>query len=349
MKAKDLQPQTLSKKIVSLLVMASALLIAAYTVYRYDTRPLTDDASIDAEVVHVAAEVAGRIVKMAVVENAVVKRNDLLFQIDPEPYQLAVDQARANLALAQADLVTRQKLLFTQRTNASVAKKQAHRAVINLSFAERSVNRLQPLQTQGYVPLQQLDQALTNKRNAQTALRQAHEQAESAEVSVDTIDSAVATVRAQEAALANSLRNLRKTSVLAMHDGRIVGLTVSSGEMVAVAQPIFTLINTEEWHAEANFRETDLKNISVGDCATVYSMVNRSQSIKGIVQGIGSGVKNSDSSYSPSGLPSVESSLNWVRVAQRFPVRVVLKNPPPDLMRMGASAVVEIKESDVCP
>jgi len=125
-------------------------------------------------------------------------------------------------------------------------------------------------------------------------------------------------------------------------------LTVLSGEMVVPSQALFTLISTEEWFAVANFRETDLHAIAVGDCATVFSMIDRNQPIKGVVEGIGWGVLDDERINLPRSVPYVQRSLNWVRVAQRFPVRVRLENPPELLMRLGARAVVEVKHGDKC-
>ena len=82
--------------------------------------------------------------------------------------------------------------------------------------------------------------------------------------------------------------------------------------------------------------------------ATVFSMINRDVPIKGAVQGIGWGVTDQDRINIPRSVPYVERSLNWVRVAQRFPVRVRLENPPPELMRLGASAVIEVKHGAAC-
>ena len=91
-----------------------------------------------------------------------------------------------------------------------------------------------------------------------------------------------------------------------------------------------------------------LITIAVGDCATVYSMIDRSQPIKGIVQGIGAGVLDEDRINLPKSVPYVERSLNWVRVAQRFPVRIRLEHPPRQLTRLGASAVVQVKHGAAC-
>lgn len=348
MKAAGIRPHKNLAKLVALLVIAAGIAAGLYTLNRSSTHPSTDDATIDADVVHVAAAVGGRIIDLPVAENMQVNKGDLLFQIDPVPYRLAVSQGKADLDLAEAALATQERVLSTQRSAAAIAADQKQRAAADLALATRTVERLRPLAASGYVPTQQLDQAQTLERNAATSLQQAREQADAAQRAIDTEAGAEATVRARQAALAIAERALEDTTVRATHAGRVVGLSISTGEMVLPSQSIFTLVNTEEWFAVANFREFDLHVIRPGDCATVYSMIDRSQPINGVVQGIGFGVLDTDRVNVPRSVPYVERSLNWVRTAQRFPVRIALENPPPNLMRLGASAVVEVKHGTEC-
>jgi multidrug efflux system membrane fusion protein len=335
-------------KLISFAIIAAAISFGLYVLHRTSIRPTAYDASIDADVVHVAAEVGGRIVDIPVVENVHVAKGDLLFQIDPVPYRLAVERARADVDLAAAALDTQRRVLSTQRSAATVAADQVGRAVTNLDLAKRTVERLRPLAEKGYVPTQQLDQAQTAQRDAETSLQQAREQEVAAVVAIGTEAGAEATFHAREAELAIAERHLADTAVRAPHAGRVVGLTVLSGEMVAPSQTLFTLVNDEEWFAVGNFRETNLHAIAVGDCATAYSMIDRSRAIKGAVQGIGSGVLDSDRVNLPRSVPYVERSLNWVLVSQRFPVRIRLEEPPQELMRLGATAVVEVKHGAAC-
>jgi multidrug efflux system membrane fusion protein len=311
-------------RLISIAIVALAVALALYALHKSNTHPTSSDSSIDADVVHVAAEVGGRIIELPVVENMRVAEGNLLFQIDPLPYRLALEQATADLGIA--------------RSNAAVAVDQTKSAQEDHDLAARTLERLRPLASNGYVPQQQLDQAQVTERNTATKLIQARE-SEAA---------AAASVQARTAALGIAQRHLDDTTVRATHNGLVVGLTVSTGEMVAPAQSLFTLINTDEWFAVANFRETDLSSITVGDCATVFSMLDRKVPVKGNVQGIGWGVVDQDRVNIPRSVPYVERSLNWVRVAQRFPVRIRLDEPPPDLMRLGASAVVEIKHGAAC-
>jgi multidrug efflux system membrane fusion protein len=311
-------------RLISIAIVALAAAIALYALHESNAHPTSSDSSIDADVVHVAATVGGRIIQLPVVENERVAEGSLLFQIDPLPYRLALEQAAADLGIA--------------RSNAAVAVDQTKSAQEDHDLAVRTLERLRPLASNGYVPQQQLDQAQVLERNTATKFIQARE----SEVAGQ------ATVQARTAALGIAQRHLDDTTVRATHNGLVVGLTVSTGELVAPAQSLFTLINADEWFAVANFRETDLSSIFVGDCATVFSMLDRKVPIKGIVQGIGWGVVDQDRINIPRSVPYVERSLNWVRVAQRFPVRVGLEKPPPDLMRLGASAVVEIKHGAAC-
>ena len=348
MKAAGKSRSAVAGRLISLVIIVFAAAIALYTLHESDAYPTTSDSSIDADVVHIAAAVGGRVLDVAVAENARVAKGDLLFKIDPVPYQLTTAQTEADLHLGEAQLETQKRLVSTQRSTALIAEDETKTALENHELAKRTANRLRPLAASGYVPKQQLDQAEVAERDTATVLGQARERQAAAVAAIDTVAAAEAAIAARRAALAIAQRGLEDTTVRAPHNGLVVGLTIASGETIAPAQSIFTLINTDEWFAVANFRETELYAIAIGDCATVYSMVDRGVPIKGSVQGLGWGVMDQDRINLPRSVPYVERSLNWVRVAQRFPVRVRLENPPPNLMRLGASAVVQIKHGAQC-
>jgi len=332
--------------VVAAILVLLAAVIGVWTFLK--AKPSTDDASIDVEVVHIAPLVGGRIIELPIHENELVQKGDLLFRIDPVPYQINVAAAEANLDVARAALGSKRRLVSTQRWDAEIATQQTIRATDNLALSERTQERLAPLAAKGYVPQQQFDQAKLAAQDATTSLTQAQKQQRAAEGAIDTADAAVANVRASASALANARRALSDTEVRAPHNGRIVGLHISTGEVVAPSQSLFTLIDTEEWFASANFRETDLSRIKPGECVTVYSMIDRSDPIKGVVESVGYGVLDSDKIDIPRTAPYVEASLNWVRVAHRFPVRIHLENPPEHLVRLGASALVEVAHGTAC-
>ncbi|MBB2931497.1 multidrug transporter subunit MdtN [Paraburkholderia silvatlantica] len=330
---------------------AIVLLSAAALWYAFDRSsryPSTDDASIDADVVHVASPVGGRIVRVPVEENQHVSRGDVLFEIDPVPYRLALAQAQAEVELARAALATRRRTLIGETSNATIAADQTRRATHNYDLATRSVDRLRPLAAQGFVSAQQLDQAVVAQRDAGVSLAQAKVQQRSSAQTIGDDADAIAALQAREAALAIAQHALDDTVVRAPFDGYVTGLTILAGETVAPNQSIFTLVHSGEWFAVANFRETALSAIEVGDCATVYSMIDRRQPMSGKVIGIGAGIMDADRVNLPRSLPYVQQSVNWVRVAQRFPVRVRIEAPVNRLVRIGASAIVEVRHGQSC-
>jgi multidrug efflux system membrane fusion protein len=335
--------------LIALVTIAVAVIVAIWSASWVGGHPSSSDASIDADVVHVAAAIGGRVIEIRVRENSPVQRGDVLFEIDPLPYELLVSQAQADLALAEAQLDTQRKYVSTQQSNATIARDQTTSAKANYELATRTAERLRPLTAKGYVPNQALDQADVTAHDAATRLQQAQVQQLAAVEAIDSVDAGESLVAARQAALALAKRNLEDATVRAPHDGLVVGLVISSGEFVVPGQSLFTLINTEEWFASANLRETDLASVGTGDCVTVYSMIDRRAAIRGIVDSIGWGVLDQDRINLPRSVPYVERSLNWVRVAQRFPVRIRLESPPPQVMRLGASAVVEVKHGRQCP
>ncbi len=332
-------------------MVALALLLAAAAVaalLALQRRATIDDARIEADVVHIAPQVAGRIVALAVRDDDAVRRGQLLLRIDPTPYALQLRQARAQLEAARAALARAQRSIEGERDNARIAAAQITRARHNLGLSARTRARLAPLAAQGYVARQQLDQAVVAERDARTSLRQALAQSRAAQHAVGDVAAARAEVDAASAAVALAQYRLAATAVRAPHAGRIVGLRVASGETVAPGQSVFTLVDTRRWYAVADVRETDLRAVGVGECATVYAMLDRGRALRGVVEGIGWGVLDPDTITLPRALPYVRASLNWVRVAQRFPVRVRLLDPPAGLLRLGASASVELRHGTRC-
>lgn len=335
-------------RLIALAIIALGVAALAYAWHRSANYPATDSAGIDADLVHIATPVGGRLVGLPVKENQRVAKGDVLLEIDPEPYRLTVQQAEADLAMARASLESRRRMLISERANSAIADEQLRRAEANHALAARTVKRLAPLAAQGYIPTQQYDQSQVTLRDAEVSLKQAQQQQAAAASTIGDDAEAQAAVQAREAALARARHSLEQTVVRAPHDGYVTGLSVLTGETVAPSQSLFTLVASDEWFAVANFRETDLAQIAIGDCATVYSMIDRGQAMRGKVVGIGAGVLDGDRVNLPHSLPLVQRSVNWVRVAQRFPVRVELEEPPAQLVRMGASAVVEIRHGPAC-
>jgi multidrug efflux system membrane fusion protein len=319
-----------------------AAVIGAFLVaQRVEHRPRTDDAFIDADVVHMAPDVSGRVIALNVSNNQAVHAGDLLFRIDPEPYRLQVEQARAQLLGLRAQRNVTADQVASQNSKAEAANSSISSAQAQLSLASSTLARIEPLLARGFVTAEQVDQARTAQRTAQVALLQAHQQADEARQGISSTKPIEQQIAAAEAGLALAERNLRLTEVRSPCAGLITGLNVVAGEYGQAGRPLFTIIDTEQWYAVGNFRETDLAGLKPGQRARVYVLSEPAQPVEGILDSLAGGV-TPDEGVVIEGLPRVPRSLNWVRIAQRFPVRIRLQAPPPDLMRLGASAVIVI-------
>lgn len=334
--------------VLAVVIIAGAVGAGWYYTKHAVKNPLSEDTVLTADVVHVAATIAGRVVTIAVTDNQRVAKGDLLFELDPKPYALVVAQTRADLQLAEALRDAQRRTITAEQSNAVIATEQVRRARTNLAMAEAALARLQPLAPKGFVTAQQIDDVRTARDDALTSHEQALHQAAAAKALITTLDESEALVTARRAALAIAEHELAATKVLAPHDGLVVGLTVSAGEIVAPGQSLFTLIDSQNWYAAATFPETELANIAIGDCARVYVLADRSNPLVGRIDSIGWGVISEDLINLPRNVPYVPKSLNWVRIVQRFPVRIRLDTPPESLMRMGASAVAIVRHDEDC-
>jgi membrane fusion protein, multidrug efflux system len=328
--------------VVSLAAFAGVILLAALTIWRIDARPRTDDAYLQADVVHMAPEVSGRIIELLVRDNQAIRRGEVLFRIDPVPFQLRVEQARATVRSLEAKLGVTADQVAAQSSTADTASRGIATAEAQLTLASSTLARMQPLLPSGYVTAEQVDQARTVKRTAEIALQQARLQAQSAREAISSTKPVAEELEAARAATAMAERDLRLSVVRAPCDGRITALDIAAGEFAITGKPLFTIIDTENWYAIGNFRETDLTGIKPGQRGLVYVMQAPRKPVPGFVDSIGGGVR-SDEGETILGMPYVPRTLNWVRIAQRFPVRILLTDPPPSLMRIGASVAIVIE------
>ena len=314
---------------VSVAALAAVVVTALLAWHRLDRRPRTDDAYIQADLVHVAPDVSGRIIELNVTNNQRVHKGDVLFRIDPDPYRMRVDQARAAVQGLEAKLALTADQVASQTSKADAAARGIGSAEAQRALASSTLGRMEPLLGRGFVTAQQVDQARTAQRTAQIALQQAQLQADEARQAIINTKPTEAELEGARATLALAERDLKKTVVRAPCDGRITALDIAAGEFAATGHPLFTIIDTEHWYAIGNFRETDLAGIEPGQRATVYVLAQPTRPVSGKVDSLGWGVA-SDVSATFGGLPHVERTLNWVRIAARFPVRVLLDAPPDD-------------------
>ena len=328
--------------------IGAAAVLGFYVAHRENAYPGSDSASIDAELVHIASTVGGRLTDLPVQVNQHVHKGDVLYRLDPEPYMLGVQQAQANLDLASAEVENQKRLVGVKTATAAAARDQVTRARTNRDLAARTTERLQPLAGKSYIPWQEYDQARVALRDAEVSLAQARQQSEAADMAVGDLKSAQAAQAASQTMLDHARYELRQTVVTAPADGYVTSLSVKPGEVLAPSQVLFTLIVDEAWYVTATIREVDLAPVHPGDCVTVYSMIDRHTPLRGHVESIGWGVMSADTTGLARTLPLVPRQMDWVHVAQRFPVRIRLDDIRPALLRMGATATVEIRYGAAC-
>jgi multidrug efflux system membrane fusion protein len=321
-----------------------ALVLFVMVLLRLDASPRTHVAYLYADTAAFAPDVSGRLISIRVRDNQGVHAGDLLAEIDPEPYELRVRQATAQVAALEAELALATRQVTSQNSGADAALTNVARARTQLKLANETLQRLQPMVAPGYVTQQKLDESVANQRSAAAALDAAVKQADQARQGVSDTRSIEAQIEGARAALQLARRDLRMTRLIAPFDGVVSGLQIAAGTYAQAGRPLFTLVDSRHWYAIADFRETDLPGIKVGARALVWQLGDTAHALPGHVESLGPGVQ-AEAGGGP-GLPTVERSLKWVVIAQRFPVRVVLDNPPPGLMRIGATVTVVVRSGD---
>jgi multidrug efflux system membrane fusion protein len=336
--------KTSKRKWPAIVLVVVTLLLLVYVIRVWDRAPRTDDAYVYADTIDVVPEVNGRIVELPVHDNQAVKQGDLLFRIDPRPYQDALTRDKASLVALDRQIELTQRTVNAQQYNAQSVRAAVERARVAASQASDTLHRMEPLLSHGYVSAEDVDRARTAQRATQAELIAAQLQAQQAAAAVSGVDALVAQRAVVMAEIATAELNLEYATVRAPFDGRIVSLKTSTGQFASALKPVFTLIDTRHWYVVANFRETELKGVRAGTPATVYLMSDTGQRFQGAVDSISYGVATDEAGLAlPGGLPHIQRTLNWVHVSQRFPVKIRVDNPNPDLFRVGTSAVAVLE------
>src|SRR5690625_3504307 len=344
-------PAKNKKRLAILFALVVFLLLTVFALAQWFKRianPLSEDAVLGAPIVNISAGVPGKIHKMNVQDGQYVKKGEGLFEVDPTFSELRYEQAKTEMHVAEPTLGSQRREITAQQHNAQIAQEQVQRKPENLKMATQTHQRLAELAPKGYVPKQQLDESRTLMRDAEISLSQALEQQQAADSLVSNTAAEQAIVSTRVSGLAMAEYELSKTKVNAPFSGRIVGLNTREGEQVLPGASVFSLVDVDNSYATAYFKETDLDRIQKGDCATVYILADSSRPAKGVVDSIGWGVTSTEQIDLPFELPYVQKTLNWVHIAQRFPVRIRLQDAPSDLLRAGASANVVIHSKEQC-
>lgn len=266
-----------ARAVGTLLAVALAVALVVALWRAYVLAPWTRDGRVSAEVVHIAPEVSGTVLDVAVSDNQLVKRGDLLYRIDPERFRFAVALAEAQLSAASA--VSQQKMQDAKR--------------------RRGMDDL--------VPGEDIQRA-----NQAVAIAQAEQ-------------------RRAQVALDVARLDLARTELRAPADGYITHLRLRPGDYAVAGRGNVALVDAHSFWVTGYFEETKLHGIHTGAPARIRLM-GFDAPIDGHVASLGRGITDVNEHADAQGLPSVEPSFSWVRLAQRIPVRIAIDRVPPGVM-----------------
>jgi membrane fusion protein, multidrug efflux system len=347
----DLRSRTRQMKLKPFFILTVGLAIPALAVvlslaaWNFNERhPRTDDGVARANLIGIAPRVSGPIIKVSVSDNQSVRSGEPLFEIDPADFQLAVDRAEAALAGLDQQIETAKSQDAQLKYQVKAAEAAVQQATVMRNQDADTLHRLEPLLPKAFTTQDQVNQARTKVAAADAELAQANEKLNQARVAL----SSLATLQAQRpgavATLGTAQLELSYTRIYAPFDGQVVGLNISEGAYAHAGIEVFSFLDSRKWYVLANFRERELQSIRPGMTAEIYLLSEPQRRFQGVVQGISPAVQSQEDNVEIKGLPFVKRDLNWVRIAQRFPVRIEIENPDPAIFRMGTTAVTTIKD-----
>ncbi|VXB86133.1 undecaprenyl pyrophosphate phosphatase [Burkholderia sp. 8Y] len=277
--------------VMTIVIFAAALVIGRMLWVHYMDEPWTRDGRVRADVVNVAPDVSGAVVQMPVRDNQFVKKGDLLMEIDPSHYRIAVEQAEANVAARAAEL----------RMRRSDAARRAD-----------------------------MDSLVVSKEAQENAMQ--------------TASTAAAQLQQAQAALDAAKLNLERTKVYSPVDGYVTNLNVYRGDYAMAGTAKLAIVDSHSFWVYGYFEETKLPHVRVGDRAQIRLMSGGE--LTGHVESISRGIYDRDNPQSRELLADVNPTFNWVRLAQRVPVRVRIDDVPQGVMlAAGTTCTVVIAPS----
>jgi membrane fusion protein (multidrug efflux system) len=377
-----------------IVVVAAALALYWLFVLRY--RVTTDDAYVHADSAQISSRVDGTVIEVMVDNDFPVEQGQVLLQLDPRDYQVAVEQAQGNLARIEAevramemsvsltDLQTAAQLSKAEaqyqgaqdRKNEALhrlqqLRKQREGAQAELTQTQRDYKRFEALYQSNVVPEERRDQAHTAMVKAKSTVEATDAQIKALQASLQAIKQEVQQAQAQlksaqaerqqveimkeklaalygqqleaQSQLKATQLDLSYTKVSAPISGYIAQKSIQVGDSVNKAQPLMAVVPLHDAYIEANFKETQLKNVRLGQPATIEADIYPGYIYHGKVSGIRAGTGAAFSL-----LPPENATGNWIKVVQRIPVKIILSEPPPPErpLRLGCSLYVTISTRD---
>ena len=318
-------------------ILVLAALVLSWFMYKtYYANPRTDDAYVRANTASVASHVSGQIMKLPIKDNQPVKKGDLLFVVDPRPYKLALDTARTKLNLTEIEIKTLHDTIGS--ADAQLAERR-----VEAANAKQYLDRILPLREHDFVTDNDVVEARNKYKATQAGVATAASEFQKARDGLGVLGDVNQRLRAAQEEIDDAQLNYDYCFVRAPFVGYVTNLNIAEGQYANAGQPVLVLVDNSTWYVLAYFREDLLDRIRPGMGADVSLLSYPGKRFQGEVQGTGWGLFQQNGA-TVAGLPEVEETLNWVRLNQRFPVRIDLqRNDDDHPFRMGQTAVVTIR------
>jgi membrane fusion protein (multidrug efflux system) len=313
-----------TRTILMLIVPALLLIGGGYYWLTSGGSVSTDDAFVKQDIVSVSAQVNGPIAQVFVKNGDQVKRGEVLFRIDPQPYQVALEQAQAQLAAAQ--LQTTQLRTQAAGTGADIVGEQA-----NLQIKKNALARQRALLKQGFTTRADYEDALNEVRTAEQDVADAKARAANAHAALAPGEQPQ--IAQAKAAVDKAKLDLERTTIRAPMDGVVENAdNLQVGQMAVTGLGMLSLVHSKTAWVEANFKEKDVGRMVPGQKAKIEVDAYPGQEFDAHVESIGAGTGSEFSL-----LPAQNANGNWVKVTQRVPVRIAFDGTPSKPMIAGLS------------
>ena len=343
-------------------VVLIAAAVCAYKYWAYITNPWTRDGQVRAQVIQITPRVSGPLVKLPVADNQFVKAGDLLFEIDSRTFKADLDQARAELDNTRDQIEALAKQVDAAQADVEAADatiKQAEAAIKGyagrVEETLKEYKRQQSLDKQGATSKRMVEEAKANwvaavnqKANAEAQLLQM--QASSGEAKANLAKAKAdlgapgeqnAQLRLAKAKVQSAELNLEFTQQKAPVAGYVTNLNLRLGSQAVANQPIMALVDVNSYWVTGFFRENYIEDIRKDNRAIVTLMTYPDKPFEGRVDSLGWGIAQQDGSTGYDLLPNISPTFEWIRLAQRVPVRIHMEKIPEGVqLRVGTTASV---------
>ncbi|MFV1973672.1 MAG: HlyD family secretion protein [Thiohalobacterales bacterium] len=355
-------PSPQQKTLITASVILLAILLVSWKFWDYIVNPWTRNGQVMAQVIQVTPRVSGTIIELPVKDNQFVNAGDLLFRIDPRTFQSDVDLKEGLVSKAEDEIAALKKEVearaaaigrYTYQIEQAKSKIVAFSATVDEKLA--TYRRLQSAVKSGAVSRDELDDAkaewefavarVQHSRDlvheAEADKLEAEAELARAEADLGAEGEANARLRVARAAAHHAHLDMEFTEVMAKVDGYITNLNLRLGDYATAKKANLALVDVNSYWVSGFFKESAIEHVRPGNRAVVTLMGYPSQPIEGVVESIGWGVYQKDGSTAQELLPQISATFEWIRLAQRIPVRIQLTEVPEGIdLRVGLTASV---------